>query len=133
MREKLVPILLIVVVIAVALLLIASFILPGLSHDGSIVVPGSSMSHSRDENLDGIIDKGDIIYYNSVESRSELVSYIEGEATGYSAYGDYGDVAVFRSDITEIPIIHRLLVWIEINTTLTNGIDDYDNYTGDIE
>src|SRR5438034_4572253 len=72
-----------------------------------VVVESSSMSHSDAESKLGVIDTGDMIFQQSVSGRSAVVTYIEGRVTGYTTYGDYGDVIIFRRATSATPIIHR--------------------------
>jgi signal peptidase len=68
---------------------------------------------------------------------------VDGEASGYSKYGAYGDVIIYRPNgLAErldgsrvIPIIHRLVLWVEINSTRVDpghGGIDYANYSFDV-
>jgi signal peptidase I len=130
------------IIVAVALISLYLF-MPLLLYDGSMVMQGSSMCHSIDHRQNGIIDENDIVYYNIISGQDEIISYVEGESTDYSRYGSYGDVIIYRPNgLTQrqdgsevIPIIHRAIVWIEVNTSRINpsfnGID-YQNYSFDV-
>src|SRR3972149_741488 len=61
-----------------------------------VVVESESMQHSDSESFVGVIDTGDLVLVQSAPSRSSVVTWIQGRVTGYSTYGDYGDVIVFR-------------------------------------
>lgn len=85
-----------------------------------VVVESKSMQHSDDTSHLGVIDTGDLVLVQAVRSTSDVVTWVEGRATGYSTYGDYGDVIVFRkptapSDAT--PVIHRALLYVRPNPT----------------
>ncbi len=80
-----------------------------------VVVESSSMSHSDASQL-GVIDTGDIVV---VRRSDDIVTYVEGRASGYSTYGQYGDVIIYRpmgSD-ERTPIIHRPVIYLEFNST----------------
>ncbi|MDO9537656.1 MAG: S26 family signal peptidase [Thermoplasmata archaeon] len=108
-----------------------------------VVVESGSMQRHNDTSVIGVIDTGDMVFVKKVNGVDDVVTYVDGEATGYSKYGNYGDVIIYRPNgMTEeidgsavIPIIHRPVVWIDINTSkvspMANGID-FDNYTFDI-
>ncbi len=82
-----------------------------------VVVESSSMQHSNSVSYLGVIDTGDLVLVQSAPARSDVVTYIEGRASGYSTYGDYGDVIVFRiaRDPTATPIIHRAIMYVNPN------------------
>jgi signal peptidase len=82
-----------------------------------VVIESGSMQHSSDQSYVGIIDTGDIVLVKE-SSFSDITTYVEGRATGYERYGDYGDVIIYRPlghDIT--PIIHRAVLYLEWNDT----------------
>jgi signal peptidase len=89
-----------------------------------VVVESSSMQHSSTESFVGVIDTGDIVLVQSVLGRRDVVTYVEGRASGYTTYGDYGDVIIFRKfgreDLT--PVIHRAIMFLEWNET-AQGFD----------
>jgi signal peptidase len=66
--------------------------------------------------------KGDVIFLVSPD-RTEIVTWAEGVETGYTSFGDYGDVIVFHpnGDTSRTPIIHRAMVWIEEGMKMPNG------------
>ncbi|MFQ5838649.1 MAG: S26 family signal peptidase [Thermoplasmata archaeon] len=89
-----------------------------------VVVESSSMQHSNEESSVGVIDTGDIVLVQNAPRRQDVVSYVEGRAQGYSTYGDYGDVIIFRKfgreDFT--PVIHRAIMFLAWNET-AEGFD----------
>ena len=103
-----------------------------------VVVESGSMEHSQTRSYVGVIDTGDMIFVKKINDRNDLISYVEGEAVDYSKYGCFGDVVIYRpnGDGNRTPIIHRLVVWLEVNETRVmpqiDGIVDYDNYTFDV-
>ncbi len=127
----------------VALVMLALFAYCGI-WPPMVVVESGSMQRFDDRSAVGIIDTGDMVFVKKVNGIDDVLTYVEGENGGYAQrYGTYGDVIIYRpnglterADGTEVvPIIHRLVVWLEVNDTLVNpafdGID-YQNYTFDV-
>jgi signal peptidase len=84
-----------------------------------------------------------MVFVKTVNGVDDVVTYVDGEATGYSKYGTYGDVIIYRPNglsVREdgsavVPIIHRLVVWIEVNLSAVNpefNGTDYENITFDV-
>lgn len=83
-----------------------------------VVVESESMQHSDDTSYIGVIDTGDIVLSKSTSSRHDIITYVTGRATGYRAYGDYGDVVIYRPyGLDTTPIIHRAVVYLVWNST----------------
>lgn len=81
-----------------------------------VVVESGSMQHDTTTSHIGVIDTGDLILVQAVRSQTDIVTYIEGRATDYTTYGDYGDVIVFKvSALETTPIIHRAIMYIVPN------------------
>jgi signal peptidase len=84
-----------------------------------VVIESDSMMHSE-ENVSqiGAIDTGDLVLVKDVDGRSDVVTYIEGFVSGHKTYGDFGDVIVYKKYGMDIytPIIHRAIVFLEVNT-----------------
>ncbi|MFO7990824.1 MAG: S26 family signal peptidase [Thermoplasmata archaeon] len=80
-----------------------------------VVIESSSMSHSEESQI-GLIDTGDIVIVRTSD-RDDIVTYLEGRADGYSKYGQYGDVIIYRpmGSISKTPIIHRPVMYLELN------------------
>ena len=79
-----------------------------------VVVESESMQHSDSESFVGVIDTGDLVIVQAVGTAVDVVSYVEGRATGHATYGDFGDVIVFikpRTPLTSTPIIHRAMAY----------------------
>ncbi len=79
-----------------------------------VVVESSSMQHSNSVSYIGVIDTGDLVFVQVAPIRADVVTYLQGRATGYSTYGDYGDVIIFRlaRDPSATPIIHRAIMYV---------------------
>ena len=84
-----------------------------------VVVESSSMQHSGSTSYLGVIDTGDLVFVQAAPSRADIVTYLQGRASGYSTYGDYGDVIIFRLFYRpgETPIIHRAIMYVVPNGT----------------
>jgi len=84
-----------------------------------VVVESSSMQHSDRESFLGVIDTGDMVFQQAAPTRADVVTYLEGRATGYATYGDYGDVIIFHpnGNLGAIPVIHRAILWARPNGT----------------
>ncbi len=89
-----------------------------------VAVDSGSMQHGNDASSIGVIDTGDLVLVQAISSRADVTTYIEGRATGYSTYGDFGDVIVFSdpSEPRSVPFIHRAIAFVRWNATV-NGYD----------
>jgi signal peptidase len=128
--------------VVVALVMVALFAYCGI-WPPMVVVESGSMQRYDDKSVIGVIDTGDMVFVKKVNGVNDVVTYVDGEATDYSKYGTYGDVIVYRPNglsvrpdgSAVVPIIHRLVVWLEVNDSRVNpafdGID-YANYSFDV-
>jgi len=92
------------------------------SEEDGIVILGDGMSHG-DSPQDGIIDKGDIVFYNEISNKSEIITWVQGGVIDYEKYGDYGDVILFNSmNDSTMQIVHRAMCWVEYD-------EEYGSYT----
>jgi len=89
-----------------------------------VVVESSSMQHSDSESYLGVIDTGDMVFQQAAPTRASVVTYLEGRATGYATYGDYGDVIIFRRAGDPTPVIHRAIMYIAIFANGTANVPD---------
>jgi len=89
-----------------------------------VAIESGSMMHGESVSELGVIDTGDIVIVQAIASRAEVVTYVEGRATGYTTYGDYGDVLVFRDPrgLAGTAFIHRALAYVVWNGT-SGGYD----------
>jgi signal peptidase len=123
--------------LAVALIMVCLYAYSGV-WPPMVVVESGSMQHSETESALGIIDTGDMVFVKSTKGHKDIVTYLEGRETGLRTYGDYGQVIVYRpyGQRTAVPIIHRAVVWVEVNTSGVGDSDsavvDYSKYTFDV-
>jgi len=89
-----------------------------------VVVESSSMQHGNDASNLGVIDTGDMVFQQAASTRSSVITYIEGRASGYATYGDFGDVIIFRRAGTPTPIIHRAIMYIALHANGTADVPD---------
>jgi signal peptidase len=89
-----------------------------------VVVESSSMEHGSQASSLGVIDTGDMVFQQVVSTRSAVITYVEGRASGYMTYGDYGDVIIFRRVGTPTPIIHRAIMFVTLHTNGTADVPD---------
>lgn len=82
-------------------------------------ITSDSMVHGEGESAFGTLDPGDVVAVQGVSARSDVVTYLEGRATDYRTYGDFGDVLVF--DAPGEPVgsiyVHRAMAFVEWNAT----------------
>jgi signal peptidase len=106
----------------VAALIVASILLTMYAFAGQwpplVVVESESMMHG-DNNMShlGVIDTGDLVLVQKVESTKDIVTYVEGYLNGHKTYGDYGDVVIYKvnGQTVRTPIIHRAILYLEAN------------------
>lgn len=90
-----------------------------------VVIESGSMQHSHTDSSVGIIDTGDLTLVQSSDRVDRIVTWAEGKRTGHRSYGGYGDVIVFHKNGLDeyTPVIHRAIVWIELNATTGDTFD----------
>ncbi len=78
------------------------------------VVESDSMQHGSTDIL-GLINTGDLVLAQKVDP-AQITTYVFGMRTGYSTYGEYGDVLLYNANgIASTPIIHRAILYLEYN------------------
>ncbi len=77
------------------------------------VVESDSMQHGYGDTV-GLINTGDLVLVQKV-SPSTIVTYVEGQQTGFSTYGEYGDVILYHPNGATLatPVIHRAILYLE--------------------
>ncbi len=93
------------VISVVAIFASVSHIALGLYAPMVAVESGSMIPH---------IQVGDIIFVESLD-RTEIITYEKGKESGYSSFGEYGDVILYKPYGKEgvTPIIHRAMYCVE--------------------
>ncbi len=81
------------------------------------VVESNSMQHGAGDHL-GVLNAGDIILAQKA-SYASIVTYVEGSRTGFSTYGEYGDVLLYypNGSTKVTPIVHRAIIYLEYDAT----------------
>ena len=91
-----------------------------------VVVKSGSMMHHETESEWGAIDTGDLILLKSVDEedvRREITTWADKKE---KHYGTWGDVIIFKSNgEDDTPLIHRAVVWLEVNLSCYNTITCY--------
>ncbi len=78
------------------------------------VVESDSMQHGYTDIL-GLINTGDLVLAQKIPT-DQITDYVMGMKTGYSTYGEYGDVILYRPDGSgTTPIIHRAILYLDYN------------------
>lgn len=79
-------------------------------------VVSESMQHDNYRSEIGVIDTGDIVVVQD-PSKSEIVSYVKGSQTGKETFGMYGSVIIYNRDVTQNPVIHRAIIWLDYDAS----------------
>jgi len=82
-----------------------------------VVVESSSMQHDEGMSHIGVIDTGDLVLVKYAPERSDVITWVEGKASGYMTYSNYGDVIIFRDPSKDTPTIHRPIFYMVRNAT----------------
>lgn len=79
----------------------------------------SPMVAVKSESMVPHLQIGDIIFVKSID-RTTVTTYEEGERSGYTSFGEYGDVILYRRFGREgtVPIIHRAMYYVEKGETM---------------
>jgi signal peptidase len=92
-----------------------------------VVVESGSMMHGDGESALGVIDTGDLTLTKKVARDSDIITYLQGEKTGYRTYGSFGDVLIYskngHNEPGQVPIIHRAITRIVVNSTNPDCFD----------
>lgn len=115
------------VALAIVLLLLVSLFAYTSNWPPLYVVESKSMQHG-DNWVFGVINTGDIVLAKQA-SANQISSYIVGLKSGYSTYGEYGDVVLYHpnGESAPTPIIHRALLYVNWNG---NGSYDLSELAG---
>jgi signal peptidase len=87
------------------------------------VVESESMQHGSSDVL-GVINTGDLVLAQKV-SNSSIQPYVIGQQTGYSTYGEFGDVLLYYPNgAVGTPVIHRAIIYLQWVAS-ANGYDAF--------
>jgi len=76
------------------------------------VVESNSMQHGSNDQI-GLINTGDLVLAQKT-SLSGITPYVSGLQTGYSTYGEYGDVLLYwPNGQGSTPVIHRAILYLQ--------------------
>ena len=117
-----------VAALIVGIILLSLFLYTG-NWPPMVVVESKSMQHSDAESFVGVIDTGDLVLVQNAPSSSDIITYVEGRASGYSTYGEFGDVIIYKEGghFEAKSIIHRALIRLDWNESSgTIDIPDLD-------
>ncbi len=96
------------------------------------VVNSGSMQHSTSESSIGVIDTGDMVLVKD-KNTLDIKTYVEGAKTGYSQFGEYGDVIIYKTPTRNI--IHRAMLFMTLESSSGSyqewsipSLKDYDNW-----
>ena len=107
-------------IISVFLILLTSiYIYSGVSPPFSTVNSGS-MQHSDDSSSIGTIDTGDMVIVKDPDSY-KITTYVEGSKNGYSKFGEYGDVVIYRTSVNNI--IHRVMLEVTLKNIVLDDLN----------
>lgn len=82
-----------------------------------VVVESGSMQHGTNDVV-GDINTGDIVLVKSVSDPTTIPTYVDSEVSGFTSYGEYGNVLLYTAHdaagnvINNVPIIHRAIVYL---------------------
>lgn len=104
-----------VVVIVAAVIVIGVLVGSTLLYSGAwppvYTVESESMEHSTSWTA-GTINVGDIVMVKNTDGNpSNVVTFVNGKDSGYSTYGEYGNVILYKAPNGEI-IIHRAMFYL---------------------
>lgn len=109
----------VIIALAVVGLILSSLFLYTGNWPPMVVVESGSMQHSSTYAYLGDLNIGDVVLVKHVSTASQVNTYVTGIASGYSTYGEYGNVVIYRpyGSNTVTPIIHRAILYLEYNST----------------
>jgi signal peptidase I len=101
------------VALAIIILLLVSLYAYTATWPPVYVVESGSMQHGAADQV-GLINAGDLVLVKKVNP-SSIVPYVLGEQTGYSTYGEYGDVILYQPNgqSQATPVIHRAILYLD--------------------
>ncbi|MGC8663669.1 MAG: hypothetical protein ACP5SF_04155 [Thermoplasmata archaeon] len=104
----------IVIAISAILIIFAGLYLYAGNWPPVTIIESSSMQHGNHFTW-GVINTGDIVLQKKITNISQVVTYVQGRETGYSSYGDYGNVILYEPYPGSTSVIHRAMFYITWN------------------
>lgn len=120
MLKKVLPVVkdVLTAVIVILIIVAAMFAYTGVWPPMVVIESGSMMHDDSSYGKIGTIDPGDFTFVKKINGRNDVVTYYQGEKTGYKTYSNYGDVIVYvKNGVGGTPVIHRAMCWVEVNVT----------------
>ena len=101
------------------ILFLIGIVLVPTSAAKSITVQSPSMMHNNNKAESETLNQGDTIEIVSVNSRDDIITYLQGKEIDYERFGDYGDVIAYLKNgkQKDVPVIHRVILWLDYNLT----------------
>ncbi|HKN06809.1 MAG TPA: S26 family signal peptidase [Thermoplasmata archaeon] len=100
------------VALAIVVILLVSLFAYTQNWPPIYVVESGSMQHGSNDQL-GLINTGDLVLAQKT-SLSGITPYVSGLPTGYSTYGEYGDVLLYwPNGQGSTPVIHRAILYMQ--------------------
>ncbi len=111
------------VALAIVVVLIAGMYAYTQNWPPIYVIESDSMQHGPNDVL-GVINTGDLVLAQKV-SFGSIVDYVEGLRSGFSTYGEYGDVLLCQPNGgSGTPVIHRAIVYLDYNANGSYNIPE---------
>ncbi len=120
MLKKMLPVVkdVLTAVIVILIIVAGMFAYTGVWPPMVVIESGSMMHDDSPYGKIGTIDPGDFTFVKKVNNRDDVITYYQGEKTGYKTYSNYGDVIVYvKNGVGGTPVIHRAMCWVEVNIT----------------
>jgi len=107
------------VALAIVIILISSLYAFTQNWPPVYVVESGSMQHGTNDVV-GLINAGDLVLAQKIPTQN-IQTYFDGFHSGYSTYGEYGDVILYwPNGGSSTPIIHRAILYLQYDPQ-TNG------------
>ncbi len=100
------------VALAIVVVLVAGLFAYTQNWPPAYVVESPSMQHGPNDVL-GVINTGDLVLAEKIPV-GQIQTYVQSIRSGYSTYGEYGDVLLYwPNGVTGTPIIHRAILFLQ--------------------
>jgi len=105
------------VAVAIIVLLIVGLFAYTQNWPPVYVVESDSMQHG-DTDILGLINTGDLVLAQKIPW-TQITPYVDGITSGYSTYGEFGDVVLYYANGQGgTPIIHRAILYLQWNPSV---------------